>query len=87
VKRREFVSLLCGATIAWPFGPKAQQSTVTALQTLPVWEQIALLAVPAASAVFAAIGLLSRQTNAQARAVLVAEWLKRFAEDDDIQRA
>ena len=72
-------------------GPSAQ-STVTALQALPVWEQIALLAVPAASAVFAAIGLLlnfyqSRRTNAQARAALVAEWLKRFAEDEDMQRA
>ena len=62
------------------------------LQTLPIWEQIALLAVPATSAVFAAIGLLlnfyqSRRSDAQARAALVAEWLKRFAEAEDIQRA
>jgi hypothetical protein len=64
----------------------------TSLQTLPLWAQLALLIVPAASAIFAAIGLLltfyqSRRTNEQARAALVAECLKGFAEDQDIQRA
>ena len=47
---------------------------------------------PDSSAVFAAIGLLlnfyqSRQTNAQMRAALVADCLKSFAEDTDIQHA
>ena len=60
--------------------------------TLPHWAQLALLIVPAASAIFAAVGLLltfyqSRRTNAQARAALVAECLKGFAEDEEIQRA
>jgi uncharacterized protein YpbB len=64
----------------------------TSLQTLPLWAQLALLIVPAASAIFAAVGLLltfyqSRRTNVQTRATLVAECLKGFAEDQDIQRA
>jgi hypothetical protein len=62
------------------------------LQTLPEWAQLALLIVPAASAILAAIGLMlsfqqSRRSNAQTRSALVAECLKRFAEDEDIQRA
>lgn len=62
------------------------------IQTLPHWVQIALLIVPAVSAIFAAVGLLltfhqSRRTNAQARAALVAACLKGFAEDEEIQRA
>jgi hypothetical protein len=62
------------------------------IQTLPHWAQLALLIVPAGSAIFAAIGLLltfyqSRRTNAQARAGLVAACLKGFAEDEEIQRA
>ena len=64
----------------------------TSLQTLPLWAQLALLIVPAASAIFAAVGLLltfyqSRRNNVQARAALVAECLKGFAEDQGIQRA
>lgn len=63
-----------------------------AMQSLPLWAQLVLLVVPAASAVLAAIGLLltfyqSRRTNAQARSALVAACLKGFAEDEDIQRA
>lgn len=62
------------------------------VQTFPQWAQLALLIVPAASAIFAAIGLLltfyqSRRTNTQARAGLVAACLKGFAEDEQIQRA
>jgi hypothetical protein len=62
------------------------------VQSLPNWVQLVLLIVPAASAIFAAIGLQlsfyqSRRTNAQARSALVAESLRRFAEDEDIQRA
>ena len=63
-----------------------------ALQTLPLWAQIALLVVPALGAVFAAFGLIlnvqqSRRTNAQTRAALVAGCLKGFAEDEEIQKA
>lgn len=62
------------------------------IQALPHWAQLALLIVPAASAIFAAVGLLltfyqSRRTTAQARAALVAACLKGFAEDEEIQRA
>ena len=62
------------------------------IQTLPYWAQLALLIVPAVSAIFAALGLLltfsqSRRTNAQARATLVADCLKGFAGDEEIQRA
>lgn len=64
----------------------------SAVQALPSWAQLALLIVPAVSAIFAAVGLLlavsqSRRTNAQARAALVAACLKGFAEDEEIQRA
>jgi hypothetical protein len=64
----------------------------TSVQTLPLWAQLALLIIPAASAIFAAVGLLltvyqSRRTNVQTRSALVAECLKGFAEDQDIQRA
>ena len=62
------------------------------IQALPHWAQLALLIVPAASAIFAAVGLLltfyqSRRITAQARAALVAACLKGFAEDEEIQRA
>jgi len=62
------------------------------LQSLPPWLQIALVVVPALSAIFAAAALIlniaqSRRTNAQARATLVASCLKDFADDEDIQRA
>jgi hypothetical protein len=71
---------------------QAQQSAIPVFQTLPLWAQLALLIGPSASAVFAAIGLLlnfyqSRRANAQARAAVVAKYLKSFAEDKDIQRA
>lgn len=61
-------------------------------QSLPFWVQLALVAVPALSAIFAASALVlnilqSRRTNAQARAALVAGCLKDFADDKDIQRA
>jgi len=64
----------------------------TSVQLLPDLAQFVLLIVPAASAIFAAVGLLlsfyqSRRTSAQARSALVAESLRRFAEDEDIQRA
>jgi hypothetical protein len=64
----------------------------TSVQTFPQWAQLVLLIIPTASAIFAAIGLLlsfyqSRRTNTQARSTLVAECLKGFAEDEDIQRA
>lgn len=64
----------------------------SSLQTLPHWAKIALLIVPAGSAIFAAIGLLlnfyqSRRTNAQSRASLIAACLKGFTEDEEIQRA
>jgi len=63
-----------------------------AIQSLPLWAQLALLIGPPASAVFAAIGLLlnfyqSRRTNAQTRAALVAECLKTFTGDEGIQQA
>lgn len=62
------------------------------IQALPQWAQIALLVVPALSAIFAALALLlnffqSRRTNAQARAALVAGCLEGFTEDDAILNA
>jgi hypothetical protein len=62
------------------------------IQSLPHWVQLVLLIVPAASATFAAIGLLltfcqSRRTNAQARAALVAACLEGLTEDKEIQCA
>lgn len=62
------------------------------IQALPQWAQMALLVVPAISAIFAALALLlnffqSRRTNAQARAALVAGCLKGFTDDDAIQDA
>jgi hypothetical protein len=62
------------------------------LQTFPLWAQLALLIGPTAGTIFAGVGLLlnidqSRKTNAQARAALVAECLKGFAADRDIQSA
>jgi len=62
----------------------------TMTQGLPQWAQLALLVVPAFSAIFAALALFlnffqSRRTNAQARAALVAGCLKGFTEDDAIQ--
>ena len=59
---------------------------------LPDWIQLGLLVIPALSAAFAAIGLLlnvrqSRKTDAQNRAVLVANCLKGFTEDEEIQKA
>jgi hypothetical protein len=80
------------AAVAWPFSAQAQQSIIPAFQAMPLWAQIALLLVPAFSTAFAALGLLLtfyqlRRANAQLRATLVAECLKEFAQDDDIQRA
>ena len=65
------------------------QSTI---ESLPHWAQLALVIVPALSAMFAALALLltfyqSRRTNAQARAALVASCLQGFAEDQEIQQA
>jgi hypothetical protein len=67
-------------------------TTQTLLQILPLWAQLTLLIVPVASAIFAAFALLltfyqSRRANMQVRASLVADCLKGFAEDQDIQRA
>ena len=61
-------------------------------QSLPLWFQLTLVAVPAFSAIFAASALVlnicqSSSTNAQARAALVAGCLKEFSNDEDIQRA
>jgi hypothetical protein len=61
-------------------------------QLLPLWAQVTLLLIPAVSAVLAACGLFlnvqqSRRTNTQARATLVAESLRGFADDADIQAA
>jgi hypothetical protein len=61
-------------------------------QSLPIWFQLTLVAIPALSAIFAASALAlnilqSRRTNSQARATLVAGSLKDFANDKDIQRA
>jgi hypothetical protein len=83
---------LCIAALGWPNPALAQQSASHAFETLPLWAQLALLIGPAASAIFAAIGLLlnfyqSRWTNAQVRATLVAECLKSFAADENIQHA
>jgi hypothetical protein len=83
---------LCIVALGWPNPALAQQSASHALETLPLWAQLALLIGPAASAIFAAIGLLlnfyqSRRTNAQVRAALVAECLKSFAADENIQLA
>ena len=90
--RRRFIAGLSIAAVTWPFAAQAQQSVIPAFQTLPVWAQLALLIGPSASAFFVASGFLltfyqSRRANTQARAALVAECLKSFAEDEGIQRA
>jgi hypothetical protein len=90
--RERVITGLCVAAVGWPSTALAQQSAIHAIEALPTWAQLALLIAPTASAVFAAVGLLlnfyqSRRTNAQDRAALVADCLKRFAEDADIQRA
>ena len=69
--RRRLIAGLFIATAAWPFSAQAQQSAIQVFRALPLWAQISFLIVPAASACFAAIGLLltfyqSRRTNAQA---------------------
>ena len=58
--------------------------------SLPVWIQVLLAFVPALAAAFAAVALLinsaqSKHTNAQARAAIVAEFLERFTDDQDMQ--
>lgn len=58
--------------------------------SLPLWAQLLLALVPAASAIFAAIGLWlnaaqSRRTNAQARSAIVASCLERFTDNEDMQ--
>jgi hypothetical protein len=83
---------VCVAAFGWPNGALAQQPVTQAIEILPLWAQLALSSGPTAGAVFAAVGLLrnfyqSRRTRAQARATLVAECLKTFAEDTDIQHA
>jgi len=90
--RHRFIAVLAIAAAAWPFPVQAQQPAIPLFQALPLWAQFALLIGPAASAVFAATGLLltfyqSRRADAQARAALVAEYLRSFTEDQDIQRA
>jgi hypothetical protein len=90
--RHRVIAGLAVAAVAWPCAVQAQQSAIPLFQALPLWAQLALLIGPAASAVFAATGLLltfqqSRRADAQARAALVAEYLKSFTQDDDIQRA
>jgi hypothetical protein len=90
--RRRFIAGPAVAVVAWPCAVQAQQSAIPLFQALPLSAQFALLIGPAASAVFAATGLLlafyqSRRADAQARAALVAEYLRSFTEDEDIQRA
>ncbi|MGD0021206.1 MAG: hypothetical protein ABSC54_02780 [Smithellaceae bacterium] len=62
------------------------------LKAIPEWAQLALLIATTISAMSAALGLFltfnqSRRTNTQARATLVANCLKGFTEDEEIQRA
>jgi hypothetical protein len=90
--RDRILAGVCAAVLAWPNAALAQQPPTHAIESLPLWAQLALLIGPAASALFAAIGLLlnfyqSRRTNAQVRAALVAECLKSFVEDEGIQQA
>ena len=54
--------------------------------------QITLAVVPAVSTIFAALGLLlnvqqSKRTNAKARAALLSNCLKDFADDKEMQQA
>ena len=62
------------------------------MQNLPAWVQIVLVFAPAFIAASAAVGLLInvqqfRALNAQARASIVADCLKGFAADGDMQNA
>lgn len=58
--------------------------------SFPLWAQLLLAFVPAASAIFAGVGLFltanqARRTNAQARSAIVASCIERFTDDEDMQ--
>jgi hypothetical protein len=58
--------------------------------SLPLWAQLSLALVPAASAIFAGVGLClnaaqSCRTNKQTRVAIVARCLASFTDDEDMQ--